>query len=205
MNRKPLIVAARVLSALFRPYYLPLVGFLALFTFTYLRLLPVYYKLVVLAIVYVFTILLPRLCIFVYRKINGWAPQQFRLREYRAVPYGVFILCYVACLHLMLNLHLPRYMCGILVSALFIQVVCIVVNVWWKISTHSAGAGGVIGALVAYSVIFMFNPVWWLCVMILISGAVGTARMLLRQHSLAQVVAGTMVGVVCGFAGIILT
>ena len=45
--------------------------------------------------------------------------------------------------------------------------------------------------LVAYSVLFMFNPVWWLCVTVLISGAVGTARMLLRQHSLAQVVAGT--------------
>ena len=60
------------------------------------------------------------------------------------------------------------------------------------------------GALVAYSVLFMFNPVWWLCVTVLISGAVGTARMLLRQHSLAQVVAGTLVGVVCGFAGIIL-
>lgn len=67
-----------------------------------------------------------------------------------------------------------------------------------EISMHSAGAGGVIGALVAYSVLFMFNPVWWLCVTVLISGAVGTARMLLRQHSLAQVVAGTLVGVVCG-------
>ena len=156
MKHKGLIVAARLLSAVFRPYYIPIVGFVALFTFTYLSLLPLLYKLTVVAMVYVFTILL------------------------------------------------PRYMCGILVSALLIQMVCVIVNVWWKISMHSAGAGGVIGALVAYSVLFMFNPVWWLCVTVLISGAVGTARMLLRQHSLAQVVAGTLVGVVCGFAGIIL-
>ena len=126
------------------------------------------------------------------------------MRENRAIPYILFILSYVACLHLMFRMHMPRYMCGILVSALLIQMVCVIVNVWWKISMHSAGAGGVIGALVAYSVLFMFNPVWWLCVTVLISGAVGTARMLLRQHSLAQVVAGTLVGVVCGFAGIIL-
>ena len=147
----------------------PIVGFVSLFTFTYLSLLPLFYKLTILCMVYVFTILLPRLCIYVYRKLNGWAPVQLRLRENRAIPYILFILSYVACLHLMFRMHMPRYMCGILVSALF-----------------------------------MFNPVWWLCVTVLISGAVGTARMLLRQHSLAQVVAGTLVGVVCGFAGIIL-
>ena len=195
MKHKGLIVAARLLSAVFRPYYIPIVGFVALFTFTYLSLLPLLYKLTVVAMVYVFTILLPRLCIYVYRKLNGWAPVQLRLRENRAIPYILFILSYVACLHLMFRMHMPRYMCGILVSALLIQMVCVIVNVWWKISMHAIGA---------YSVLFMFNPVWWLCVTVLISGAVGTARMVLRQHSLAQVVAGTLVGVVCGFAGIIL-
>ncbi len=40
MKHKGLIVAARLLSAVFRPYYIPIVGFVALFTFTYLSLLP---------------------------------------------------------------------------------------------------------------------------------------------------------------------
>lgn len=203
MRNKGLFQTARLLSAVFRPYYIPMVGFMVLFTFTYLRVLPFLYKLTVLAMVYVFTILLPRLCIYVYRKLNGWAPAQLRIRENRAVPYLLFIFSYLSCLHLMFRMHMPRYMCVILVSALLIQVVCVTVNVWWKISVHSARAGGVIGALVAYSVLFMFNPVWWLCVAILLSGAVGTARMLLRQHSLAQVVIGTLVGVACGFSGII--
>ncbi len=204
MRHKGLVVAARLLSVVFRPYHMPVVGFAALFTFTYLSLLPWPYKLTVLAMVCAFTILLPRLCIYVYRRLNGWNPVQLRTREKRAIPYLLFILSYAACLYLMSRMHMPRYMCGILVSALLIQVVCATVNVWWKISVHSAGAGGVVGALVAYSTLFMFNPVWWLCVTILVSGAVGTARMLLRQHSLAQVVAGTLVGVVGGYVGIVL-
>lgn len=203
MKYRTLIVTARLLSMVFRPYYMPIVGFVSLFTFTYLNLLPFYYKIPILLMVYVFTILLPRLCIWVYRKLNGWAPVQLRLRENRVVPYILFILSYVACLYLMYRMHLPRYMCGILYSALLIQMACAIVNIWWKISVHSAGSGGVIGALLAYSVLFMFNPVWWLCLLILIAGAVGTARMLLRQHSLAQIVVGTLVGVVGGFAGII--
>lgn len=49
MKHKGLIVAARLLSAVFRPYYIPIVGFVALFTFTYLSLLPLLYKLTVVA------------------------------------------------------------------------------------------------------------------------------------------------------------
>ena len=203
-GQRGLMVAARVLSVVSRPYYIPVVGFLALFTFTYLSLLPLIYKVTVLLMVLAFTVLLPRLCIFVYRKLNGWAPVQLRLRENRVVPYVIFMMSYAACLHLMFHLHMPHYMCGILLAALLIQGVCIVVNIWWKISMHCAGAGGIIGALLAYSVLFVFNPVGWLCVLILFSGAVGTARMLLRQHSLAQVVAGTLVGVAGSVAGILL-
>ena len=190
-GQRALMMGARVLSVISRPYYMPVVGFLALFTFTYLSLLPLFYKLLVLSMVWIFTIALPRLCVFVWRKLNGWAPMQLRLRERRAVPYVMFMLSYTACLHLMFRLHLPHYMCGILVAALLVQAVCIVVNIWWKISMHCAGAGAIIGALLAYSVLF--------------SGAVGTARMLLRQHSLAQVVTGTLVGTACGLAGILLT
>ena len=204
-GQRALMMGARVLSVISRPYYMPVVGFLALFTFTYLSLLPLFYKLLVLSMVWIFTIALPRLCVFVWRKLNGWAPMQLRLRERRAVPYVMFMLSYTACLHLMFRLHLPHYMCGILVAALLVQAVCIVVNIWWKISMHCAGAGAIIGALLAYSVLFVFNPVGWLCVLVLFSGAVGTARMLLRQHSLAQVVTGSLVGTACGLAGILLT
>ena len=58
------------------------------------------------------------------------------------------------------------------------------------------------GALVSYSFIFHFNPVWWLCLMILINGMVNSSRMLLRQHTLWQVLGGTLVGFICGLIGL---
>lgn len=198
-----LMLSARGLSFLSRPYYVPVLLFVALFTSTYLRLLPLGYKLWVLAVVWAFTVALPRVCVWLWRRLNGWAPAQLRRRDRRAVPYVLFLLSYAGGLQLMWGLRLPRYMCGILVAALLVQAVGAAVNVWWKISMHCAGSGGVIGALLAYSLLFGFNPVGWLCVLVVFAGAVGTARMLLRQHSLAQVVAGTLVGVVCGLAGIL--
>jgi enoyl-CoA hydratase/carnithine racemase len=55
----------------------------------------------------------------------------------------------------------------------------------------------VAGGLVSYSIAFSFNPLWWLCFVLILAGAVGTARMILRQHSLSQVVTGFLVGAAC--------
>jgi hypothetical protein len=52
INReKTIILAARVISMLFTPFYLPLVGLMALFIFSYLGLMPWGYKLQVLTLV----------------------------------------------------------------------------------------------------------------------------------------------------------
>ena len=72
-----------------------------------------------------------------------------------------------------------------------------------KVSTHSAAIGGVAGALIAFSFKFAFNPVWWLCLVLILGGMVGTARIILRQHTLSQVVTGYLIGFLCAFNMII--
>ena len=132
LNReRNIILTARIISLVFTPFYLPLVGLMALFVFSYLGLMPWAYKLQLLTLV----------------------------------------------------LHVPHFMGTILSAALFIQVVCALINVWWKISTHTAAIGGVAGALFVFGELFGFNPVWWLCVVFILAGLLGTSRMILRQHS----------------------
>ena len=201
---KTLLLGARALSSIFRPQYFPLVGFVALFLFTYLSLLPWSFKALILLIVLLGTLLLPRLTIRFWRQTNGLKLHHLRLREHRFFPYLIFLLFYAFTLHFLARFHLPFYMGGILVSSLMIQSACLLINIWWKISVHSAGAGGIIGALVAFSFLFNFNPIWWLSLCIIISGLVGSSRMLLRQHTLWQVLAGTFLGILLGFTGIIL-
>lgn len=187
----------------FTPFYLPLAGLLALFIFSYMSLMPLFYKTLVMLTVYLFTILLPTLLIHAYRNYQGWSRWQLGKRESRMVSYIIAIICYTLCYFVMSYFHVPQFMANILVAALLIQVVCAVVNVWWKISTHTAAIGGFEGALVAFSILFAFNPLWWFCVILVFAGAVGTSRMILRQHSLSQVVAGFMSGTVIGFWAII--
>ena len=204
MKEKQIIFIARIISLVFTPFYLPLVGIAVLFSFSYLNIMPWPYQALVLFMVWLFTVLLPTLLIRLYRRAQGWSHFELGIRERRVVPYILSIVCYFTCYYIMTAQHVPHIISGILLAALSIQIVCAIVNVWWKISTHSAAIGGFAGALIAYSFRFSFNPVWWLCLILIMAGLVGTARMMLRQHTLSQVVGGFVLGFFCAFFMIIL-
>ncbi len=157
-----LVLSAQVVSLIFSPFYLSVMAFVVLFTFSYLNLLPVITKLLLTFIVYFFTVLLPHLSIFMYRKLNGWTRHEISHRQRRYVPYVL------------------------------------------GVSTHAAASAGVVGAIMAFSLIFNFDPTGWLYLSILLCGTVCSARLILRQHSLADLGWGVLVGFLCGFLSIIL-
>jgi membrane-associated phospholipid phosphatase len=202
-REKNIIYAARFLSMLFTPFYLPLMGLILLFTLSYLSLLPLAYRLQVIIVVYLFTILLPTYIIHFYRKYQGWNLIELGHRERRMVPYAISIGCYLLCVWLLQWMNVFHFVSSVLMAALMVQIVCAIINVWWKISTHTAAIGGVAGALFSFSAIFGFNPVWWFCLVFVLAGIMGSARMILRQHSLSQVVAGFGVGFICASLGIL--
>ena len=190
-KNSPLEVSSRIISGIFTPFMIPFVAFFLLFFFTYLRIMPIQYK------------LMPMLAIYLFQKINGWGIHELGHREKRFVPYALTIISYVTCLITMYKIHLPRYMSGIIVAALICMILCTLINFKWKISTHVASSGMMVGGLLSYSFIFNFNPVWWLCFFILLSGMLGTARIIVKQHTLLEVLAGFIVGLFCGVIGIL--
>ena len=203
MSNKQIILAARILSAIFAPFYLPLVGLAVIFLFTNLIYYPFLAKVIVITLTYIFTILLPTLLIRGYRNYHGWRPFEFGSREKRIVPYLISIVSYFLGIYVMKRLHIPHFIWAILIASLFIQIVCAIINSRWKISTHSAAIGGMAGAILAFANIFIFNPSWWFSIVLLIAGFVGTSRMILRQHSLGEVVAGFLVGSITAYLTIL--
>ena len=196
---KTMLRVARITSIVFTPFSIPFLAFLVLFLFSYLRIMPILYKGIVLGIVYCFTILTPTITIFLFRKINGFARQELSERKKRYVPILLTIISYVFCLLMMRKLNIPWYMTGIIFVSLVISIICILVNLKWKLSEHMAGMGGIIGGLVSFSALFSYNPVVWLCPFILIAGILGSARIVLGHHTLGEVLSGFVVGLVCSF------
>ena len=203
MSKRYIIITARILSAIFNPFYLPVVGLMILCTFSYLKFLPWNYKLFTLLMVYTLTVLLPTTLIKYYRKYQGWSRIELARKDSRLIPYVIAFFCYFLCFYLLSLYHAPHIIGSIVVASLTIQVVCAIINLKWKIYTHTAAIGGVLGALMALSWLFTYNPVWWMCLVILVGGLVASSRMILRQHSLPQVVGGFLVGVVCAFFSVL--
>lgn len=198
-----LLRAANFFSKLTSPFYLPLLAFVLVFSFSHLRLLSWQYKLIVLAMVYAFTALLPRLIIYLYRKLNGWGHRQLGNRENRYVPYVISIISYSGLLHIMYKLYMPNFTIRFIAGALVVQLACLLLNPIVKVSTHAAGAGAVVGALMVVGLVFDFDPTPWLCVSIIYAGLVCSARFMLRVHTLKELGIGVGVGWVCGFLSMI--
>ena len=194
---RTLIKTARIVSAVFTPFSIPFVAFLILFLFSYLNIMPLAYKLIVLGVVYCFTILMPTLTIFLFRKINGFEAKDLADRKKRYVPYLLTIISYVFCMLMMRKLNIPWYMSGIILTALLMMLISIILNLKWKLSEHMLGMGGIVGGVVSFSALFGYNPVWWLSLFILIAGVLGTARIILQHHTLSEVLTGFVVGFIC--------
>ena len=188
---------ARVVSAVFTPLLIPLLVFVILFLFSYLRIMPLEYKLIVLGVVCSFTLLLPLFSIYAFRRLNRLTQQDLHDRQHRYAPFVLTIVSYVLCLLMMRRMNIPWYMSGIVLTVLIVTVVCAVANLRWRVSEHTAGAGSVVGGVVAFSALFGYDPVGWLCLTILVAGVIGSARLVLGRHTLGEVLWGFVVGFVC--------
>jgi membrane-associated phospholipid phosphatase len=72
-------------------------------------------------------------------------------------------------------------------------VVCLVITRWWKVSVHATVAGGAVAM-----VTFLYGP--WLLTLALLVALVCWARVVVEDHTVAQVVAGAVLGPVVGGA-----
>src|SRR5574344_447521 len=194
MDNKLLIKIAKVMSSLFMPLYAPLWVFIGLFFFSYIRLLPWGYKIFILSLVYLLTVFVPTLGITTLRLFKKWTHLELSHREHRHLPYILTLLSYGACLVIMSRMNMAMFIRSVVMAALICQIICVTINAWWKVSTHMVGIGGLMVALNAFSILFTYNPVWPYCFLLLLSGALGTSRIILRQHSLAQVLVGYGIG-----------
>ena len=202
-KRTPLEVIACTLSYAFPPFIVPLVIFLWLYFCTYLNIMPIQYKLFALSMIFCFSMLMPMFFIYLYQRINGKTLKELGERKRRFIPYLLSVMGYSTCLLVMHNMYFPRYMSNAIIACILCMTLCALINLKWKISTHTAANGLLLGSLLAYSLLFLFNPVWMLCILILHSGMIGTARIIVKQHTLCEVIAGFVVGMFCGVIGIL--
>ena len=109
------------------------------------------------------------------------------------------MLCYLGAAAYLDHIHSPRWFIMFALGGALTCLVVLVVNRWWKISAHAAGIGGVVALIYQIHVqcLSAFNLLWVFIATILLAGILGTSRLLLKRHTVLQVLAGFAVGFAC--------
>ena len=188
---------SRGISALMHPFVIPTWAvLLMLYGPTVMVNMPPRVKFFLLGIVALNTLLLPAFSIGVlrwFRVIPDWSLQD---QKTRMLPMGIVAVCYLLGIVAMSNMLFAFLITRFLIAALCCVAFAFFVNLYWKISLHMTAAGGLLGMLAVVCYAGLANLQQALVGCLLLAGLLGSARLRLGSHNLAQVAAGAGGGAV---------
>ena len=185
---------AKTCSYLFHPLLMPLYSLqMLLIIHSQLNLfLPLKTKIILLAITFIFTALLPALNIFLLVKTKFISNVFLEQRKERTLAYIAAILFYLSEYYLLKEVELFSIPRLLILGATISLVLAFCINFFWQISTHAIGVGGLIGATLA--LLSKINATAIIPLLILIAGLVSFSRLKLNAHTPAQVYCGFLLG-----------
>lgn len=189
---------ARLISVLTHPLFIPLATVYLAYNYDWYingSLSGEQMKVVYLIIAFS-SLLFPILNLMLLRWYGMISSFSMPRRTERYAPY-ISTLFFFALGYYMLRRGLtPNPILAILTGGIVSLVFVTLINFAWKISAHSTGIFGLIGAMFALFQIHSFSDIALMSVLILTGGMVITSRLLLQAHSASQ----TYFGAALGFA-----
>lgn len=178
---------------------MPTYGVILILWTSVLCALPNGTRITVVMVIMGITCVLPMIGISVLHHYGLISDKRLDKPQERLWPYAISILCYIAAASYLHYIHSPLWFTMFAVGGLMSLVITAIVNNWWKISAHATGIGGVVALVYQIHVqgLSAFELYWVLCIAILLAGVVGTARLILKCHTVAQVLMGFANGYAC--------
>lgn len=122
-----------------------------------------------------------------------WDGHWVRERERRMIPFLLCLVSTVAGLVIMLVGGAPRAVLALAWSMIATLLVVLAITRWWKVSVHATVAGGAVA-----TVVLLYGP--WYLLLVLGVALVAWSRVMVEDHTVAQVVVGALLGPIVGGA-----
>ena len=185
---------AKFVSIIFHPVLLPTLGFLLLFVSGfYDSMLTTDAKRFILLVIFFSTATLPMLAIVIISLNSKFDVLMPNSRE-RIIPLLFTSVFYYIGFILLGRIHFIPMFKLYMIASVFLIVALLLISFKWNISIHMAATGALTATFFALSFRSGVNPVNAILIMVLVSGLVGTARLVLNKNSLLQVAAGYVLG-----------
>ncbi|ULB34046.1 MULTISPECIES: phosphatase PAP2 family protein [Proteiniphilum] len=191
---------SHVISTIFQPLLMPTYGVLLLFVYTYFGLMYQNHFWQIITPVVVFSFVIPSILIFLLYRMKIISDLSLKIRRERIYPYLITVVSYSAMIVFYNRMYMPGWFLMMLAASVAIMIFAIIITLKWKISAHMFGIGGLIGGAMSISYfVERSNPYYMFMGLFIIAGLVGTSRLILRRHTLSQVIAGFLLGFLVSF------
>ncbi len=118
----------------------------------------------------------------------------------RTAPYIYTIMAYGFWAYFVEKiLHLPSFMLLVALGAIFALIMVTIINLWWKISAHLTGIGGLFGGICSFALYYTQLPIGLMIIVAFISLILMYSRLYLNAHTPLQVVCGFLLGLLSTF------
>lgn len=185
---------AHFLSIVLHPLFMPAYTLAyALWVDDYLYLEP-RGRMIVLGMVTLMTVLFPITSTLLLIRSGLVSGLRMPERRERIAPYCMTLLYYGLTWFLLARTPLHHTFLALIIGAAAALLITTLTTLRWKISAHMVGIGGAVGALFALGQLHHLPVLLPLSAALLLAGALGTSRLLVSDHTPAQVYAGFIVG-----------
>ena len=194
---------AHGISVVFHPLFLPfyVIWFLIAFHPTYFSGFGDYEKGKLLFTTALNTLFFPLLSVLLMKGLGFIQSVFLHSREDRIAPYLAVMIFYFWTAWVYFKFEpqlaalLPSFMTGILLTS----IAALLSNIYFKISMHAIGVGGLLGIFLVIMQSHTMLMTWPLCLALLIAGLVCTSRLLVSDHQPREIYQGLITGMGCQF------
>nr|WP_228046737.1 hypothetical protein [Saccharopolyspora sp. HNM0983] len=124
-------------------------------------------------------------------RTGRWDGHHVRNREGRLIPFVALLVFSLGGLAALILARAPWLVIALDISMISTLIVTGAITSRWKISMHTAVAGGAVVILAA-----TYSPVFWLLAVLV--AAIGWSRVKIHDHTTAQTIGGAIVGAISG-------
>jgi hypothetical protein len=199
INHQPKAVKlfAHLLSYIFHPIFIPLyvVAFLVFIHPSYFSGFSMAAKKQTLLIVFINAVAFPLLAVVLLKGVGFIQSIFLKTQRDRIIPYmacGIFF--FWTYLVFKNQTNYPPILSSFLLGVFLASSAALLANIYFKISMHAVGVGGLFGI---FFIIMKSNTMlmtWPLCIAIGIAGLVCTARLVISDHSTKEIYIGLLAG-----------
>lgn len=189
---------ANAISWIFHPLLMPTYALLLIFSYDsfFVLILPQKLKLILAGLIVANTVFLPLIFIWMMHKRGIISSYKMNERNERSLPFATMALFYFVTWYMMSTLGLPGIYYLFVLGGAALIIASLIINLFWKISIHMVGIGGLTGGFIGLNYQLFSDSVMLIIILVFLSGLVGFSRLKLNTHNQAQVYVGFVMGAV---------